>query len=117
MSLKCHWDDEGVVVIDATGEFDAASAPLLCRPVLRFVDAGQSRFVVDLGNVGRVDSSGARDLAGLASKIRSRGGTLAVTGGPKVRAALRGQGADRDGFVYDTVAEAARACRSAGATR
>ncbi|MFG3256805.1 STAS domain-containing protein [Streptomyces sp. NPDC048172] len=117
MSLKCRWDDEGVVVIDATGEFDAAGAPLLSRPVLRFVEAGQSRFVVDFGNVGHVDGAGARDLVGLASKIRSRGGTLAVTGGSKVRAALRGQDVPHDGLVYDTVAEAARACRTGSITK
>ena len=111
LSLQCRWDDEGVVVIDATGEFDAEGAPLLCRPVLRFVDAGQSRFVVDLKKVGGVDSAAARDLGGLAARIRSRGGTLAVTAGAKVRAALSGAGVAHDGLVFDTVAEAVEACR------
>ncbi|NGO72312.1 STAS domain-containing protein [Streptomyces boncukensis] len=111
MSLTCRWSGADVLVIDAPGRFDEVSAPLLCGPVLRFVHAGQLGFVVDFSAVEHLDRSAVPELERLRHTVRARGGTLAVAGDARVRSALRTQGVEHAGLVYDTVAEAAEACR------
>lgn len=109
LTLKCRWGDEGVLVVDAAGEFDASSAPLLCEPLARFIHAGQSHFVVDFGGVRHVDHSAVHDLDSLNRTVRTRGGTLFFTGGPELRAALRAGGIDDTTLVFDTVESAVEA--------
>ncbi|MGH4031158.1 STAS domain-containing protein [Actinomycetota bacterium Odt1-20B] len=112
LRLTPRWAEHGVLVIDADGDFDAASAPLLCEPILRMAMTGHRWFVVDFARIGRFHSSGVQALTVVRERVHGRGGMLALSGGPDIRSVLGALGVDHVGVFYDTVAEAERACRA-----
>ncbi|MFC7304366.1 STAS domain-containing protein [Streptomyces monticola] len=109
LRLTPHFAAVGVLAIEAEGVIDAATAPLVCEPLLSLSNTGLRHFVIDLRKVREIDGPGLRQLTEARSRIRARGGSLALTGGAMVPGALAAQGISRKGFVYATVAEAAEA--------
>jgi len=65
---------DGSVVVVVQGEVDVATAPTLFR-ALQDLRAG-SHVLVDMGNVGFIDSSGLRVLAAQALRMIDAGGSL-----------------------------------------
>lgn len=54
--------ESGVPVLVIRGELDAYSAPTLDAAVERALSGGADRLVLDLGDVGFIDSSGLRSM-------------------------------------------------------
>jgi anti-sigma B factor antagonist len=67
----------GVIVIDMSGRLASGEAVLLLRnTVRRFVEDGSARFVLNLGEVSHIDSSGLGELITCYTTIRNRGGDV-----------------------------------------
>ncbi|MFE7173241.1 STAS domain-containing protein [Streptomyces sp. NPDC057616] len=115
LRLTPRWADADLLVVEAEGVFDAASAPLLCEPLVRFLRLGHRQFVIDFQRVTRFDDAGIRLLASARRTIRAGGGMLTLVAGPDARSAFKTADAGRWPFLYATVVEASRACKAAQA--
>jgi anti-sigma B factor antagonist len=68
---------DGVIVIDMAGRLSAGEPVLLLRnTVRRFVEDGSARFVLNLGEVSHIDSSGLGELITCYTTIRNRNGDV-----------------------------------------
>lgn len=94
-------------VVHLTGQLDALSAPYVRSEFANAVAAGHSRLVVDLSNVGFVDSSGLGSLISGLKAARTAGGDLRLAQPSKqVRALLTLTMLERVLRSYPTVADA-----------
>ncbi|WP_433650082.1 STAS domain-containing protein [Micromonospora zamorensis] len=98
---------QGCTVLEVRGELDMATSPQLRDGLQRLVDAGDSRVVVDLAEVGFMDSSGLGALVVTFKALRDAGGRLCLAAAqPAVRGVLTVTSVDRAIDVYDSVPEA-----------
>jgi len=61
LTVEVH-DDDGVRLLVVRGELDVYSAPALDAAVDQALEDGASSLVIDLGEVGFIDSSGLRSM-------------------------------------------------------
>lgn len=93
-------------VLVVTGPLDAAGAGGLRQQLLRDVP-GQTRLVLDLTGVERIDSTGLGVLVGAVKRLRGRGGELRLAApSPSVSRILRITALDRVLAVYDGLPQA-----------
>ncbi|MEV7892522.1 STAS domain-containing protein [Streptomyces sp. NPDC088357] len=111
LRLTPRWADAGLLVVEAEGIFDAASAPLLCEPLIRLLHVGHCHFVVDVQQVTSFNRAGVQLLAAARRTIRAGGGMLTLVAGPDARSAFNAADVGRSVFLYPTVVEASRACK------
>ena len=71
-------DSDGWVVVAPIGELDLANVPVVRQAVVARVSRGDRDFVLDLGGVDFLDSTGLGLVVALAKRIRAHGGTLRV---------------------------------------
>ncbi len=81
-------EQSGVTVLHARGELDVASAPKLKTEIAELMAAGSRALVVDLSEVGFVDSSGLGVLIGAHNELQQLGGDIRVVVQPQVRRIL-----------------------------
>ncbi|MFR0357393.1 STAS domain-containing protein [Streptomyces sediminimaris] len=112
LRLTPRWADAELLVVEAEGVFDAASAPLLCGPLVKLLGVGHRQFVVDAKRVTHFNAVGIRLLAKTLRRVRAEGGTLALVAGPDARDALETAGFGGSSVLYATVGEASRACKA-----
>ena len=74
---------DGEIVVEAIGELDLESAPVLEREVIRLRADGHDRIVVDLHRVEFIDSTGLRVLIGLHRAAQREGRSLSLVPGPR----------------------------------
>ncbi len=68
---------DGVVVVDLSGRLTMGDAVQSMRETIRgLADAGNVRFVLNLKNVGYIDSSGLGELVATYTTIRNRQGDV-----------------------------------------
>ena len=68
---------DGIVVLDMSGRLAAGEAVLLLRNTIRrFAEDGTKKFVLNLGEVTHIDSSGLGELVTSYTTIRNRQGDV-----------------------------------------
>ncbi len=70
---------EGVVVFKLKGRLDALTAPDFEQKCLKWLDAGESCFAVDLGELEYISSAGIRSILFVAKQLKTRDGRLALS--------------------------------------
>lgn len=76
LAIKTRKVDD-VVVVDLSGRLTIGEAVQSMREVIRSaVDAGDVRFVLNLGDVSYIDSSGLGELVSTYTTIRNRKGDV-----------------------------------------
>ena len=76
LSVKTRKVD-GVVVVDLSGRLTIGEAVQSLRETIRgFADDGDVRFVLNLGDVSYIDSSGLGELVSTYTTIRNRQGDV-----------------------------------------
>lgn len=99
-----------VQVLECSGRLTMVTARHLREAVEEALEAGPPRLVLDLGQVGFVDSSGLGVLISALKKARQGGGDLRIAGAAaQVRTVLTLTNLDRVLRPYEDVAEARRA--------
>ncbi|MDO3683292.1 STAS domain-containing protein [Micromonospora sp. C28ISP2-4] len=94
-------------VIEVAGDLDMASAPQLRDRLLEMVNSGAGTVVVDLTQVGFVDSSGLGALVFAYKSLRGRDGWMGVAGVRQpVRNVFSITSVDRVIPLFDTVRDA-----------
>ena len=63
-------------VLEVKGEVDLYTSPALRERIVELVEEGQIRVIVDLQEVGFLDSSGLGALVGALKRVNERGGRL-----------------------------------------
>jgi anti-sigma B factor antagonist len=81
-------EQSGATVVYAKGELDVASAPQLKAELAGLIAAGSRVLVVDLSEVGFVDSSGLGVLIGAHNEVSRVGGEIRVVVQPQVKRIL-----------------------------
>ena len=76
LSIKTRKVDE-VTIMDLSGRLTIGEPVLLLRDGIRgFVDDGATRFILNLGDVSYIDSSGLGELVSIYTTLRNRKGDV-----------------------------------------
>jgi anti-sigma B factor antagonist len=76
LSLKTRKVD-GIVVLELSGKLTIGEPVLLLRETLRTHTAeGERKYILNLGDVGYIDSSGLGELVSSYTTIRNKGGDV-----------------------------------------
>jgi anti-sigma B factor antagonist len=70
--------DDGIVVLTIRGSMDLTTAPVLRDSLVRLIDEGHSRLVLELSRVDLIDSIGLGVVVGLVHRLRPHSGSLAI---------------------------------------
>jgi anti-sigma B factor antagonist len=78
VSLKISKRDSGeVTVVDLSGRLTLGDASAQLRQALReLLDSGRKKIVLNLGQVGYIDSSGLGELVSSFTTVKNNGGQL-----------------------------------------
>ena len=94
-------------VVEAVGEVDVFTAPVLDREIVAQLSDGHARLVVDLSSVSFLDSTGLGVLVkGLKGARESGGGLHLVVTSPRIRKIFDITGLDAAMPLFDTVDDA-----------
>ena len=76
MTLSARRLDD-VVILDLSGRITIGEGTLILRDqIQKLLDAGQSKFLLNLADVDYIDSSGLGELVTSFTTVRNRGGQL-----------------------------------------
>jgi anti-sigma B factor antagonist len=94
-------------VVRVVGEVDVDAAPVLRRYLIELIAAGTRRLVVDLGEVGFLDSTGLGTFIGARKRLRAYRGSLELAAlQPSVRTVFTITGLDRSFTIHPRVDDA-----------
>lgn len=68
------------VLINVSGKIYVEEAVQLRDHITRFIEQGHNTFVIDLGGVDYIDSTGLGTLVAINKQARNRGGSVIVKG-------------------------------------
>lgn len=100
---------DGHTLISVSGEIDISTAVRLRDIALAALDDEPRRIVIDLTDVGFMDSTGLAVLVLMRRKTTARGLSLAVVSNPRLNTMLRVSGLDQTFEMHTDVASAVRA--------
>ena len=99
--------EDGVIVVQASGEIDVAGSYAFREQLLALLDEEPARMVVDLSSLTYVDTYALSALVDLARRCRLEGRVLAIVCAEgRMRGALAGTGLDQYVPTHATVDEA-----------
>jgi anti-sigma B factor antagonist len=115
-SVEYTVTDEGIVVLVISGPMDVATVPQLRDLMVRLIDEGHHRLVLDLGGVDFIDSIGLGVIVGVVHRLRPHDGSVAVAApSEQVRQVLQITQLARVVALHDTTAVAVSAVREGNA--
>lgn len=107
MNFTIHTSDPDIAVVRGRGKLNMVNAPAFRSAVLKAIEEGSHRVVVDLSAVDFMDSSGLGALVSCLKSARQAGGDLRIAApSPQVLMVLRLSNLDRVLASFDE-AEAA----------
>jgi anti-sigma B factor antagonist len=79
MNIICEKRETGAL-LQVNGRMDAVSAPAFEKEFIEVVDCGETKVVVDLGNLEYISSAGLRSILASAKKAKKAGCTMQFCG-------------------------------------
>jgi anti-sigma B factor antagonist len=105
-------DQDGWVVLAVSGEIDIATAPSLRERLHALLAEDKRQLIVDLDDVGFLDSTALGVLVGVLKRARSEGGEVRIVcTQPRVRKVFEITRLDSAFDLFDSVDEAVRGAR------
>ncbi len=93
---------EGATVVSLAGELDLESSPRLDEVVGRLISRGHARLVLDLADLGFIDSIGLSALLTAQRRARAANGWMVVrSASPRLRTILEATRLDRELHLED----------------
>jgi anti-sigma B factor antagonist len=80
MGLSDAKSANGVMIVRVEGQLVVGNRNELKDHLLRLLEKGERRFLIDFAQTGYIDSSGLGALVTLARKVREDGGDLRLSG-------------------------------------
>ena len=113
MELGLAVRDEGAwAILTVSGEIDIATAPSLRERLHSLLAEGKRQIVVDLDDVGFLDSTALGVLVGVLKRARSEDGEVRIVcTQPRVRKVFEITRLDSAFDLFDSVDEAVRGAR------
>jgi anti-sigma B factor antagonist len=107
-----HHAKDGIEVVDAQGEIDMYTAPRLRELLIDLVSQGSYQLVVNLDEVGFLDSTGLGVLVGGLKRVRAHDGSLdLVCTQQRILTIFRLTGLTEVFGIYQTVDQAIAAAK------
>ena len=108
MDLKLgHYSKDGTEVVNVVGEIDISTAPRLRELLIDLVGKGSCQLVVNLEEVGFLDSTGLGVLVGGLKRVRPHDGSLdLVCTQERILKIFRITGLTKVFGIYETVDQA-----------
>jgi anti-sigma B factor antagonist len=107
-----HHAQDGIEVIDVQGEIDMYTAPRLRELLIDLVSRGSYQLVVNLDQVGFLDSTGLGVLVGGLKRVRAHQGSLdLVCTQQRILRIFRITGLTEVFGIYETVDQAIAAAK------
>jgi anti-sigma B factor antagonist len=78
LNVESATTDDGIVVLTVSGSVDLTTTPGLRDSLVRLVDEGHHRLVLELSGVDLIDSIGLGVIVGMVHRLRPHDGSLAV---------------------------------------
>jgi anti-sigma B factor antagonist len=108
--------DDGIVVLAIRGSMDLITAPVLRDSLVRLIDRGNTRLVLELSGVELIDSIGLGVVVGLVHRLRPHNGSLVIAApSQQARTVLEITQITRVVPAYEATEVALDAVRSGGA--
>lgn len=108
--------DDDIVVMVIRGPMDVATTPGLRDSLVRLIDEGHHRLVLDLSDVDFIDSIGLGTIVGMVHRLRPHDGSLAMAApSAQVRNVFQITQLVRVVALYDDTDAAVSAVRAGGA--
>jgi anti-sigma B factor antagonist len=105
-------DQDGWAVLSVSGEIDMATAPSLRERLHALLAEDRSHLVVDLDDVGFLDSTALGVLVGVLKRARTEGGEVRIASTqPRVRKVFEITRLDSAFDLFDSVDEAVGGAR------
>jgi len=80
MSFTVRKDPKGVMVVSVDGQLIVGNRHEFKEQVLKALEGGETKFLIDFSRTGYIDSSGLGVLVSLSKKVREVGGELRLAG-------------------------------------
>ena len=117
VSVEHTVTEDDIVVLVISGPMDVATTPELRDSLVRLIDEGHHRLVLDLSGVDFIDSMGLGAIVGVVHRLRPYDGALAMAApSAQVRHVVEITQLVRVIALYDTTEAAVSAVRGGGAT-
>jgi anti-sigma B factor antagonist len=111
LGLEVH-EQDGWSVLAVSGEIDMATAPMLRERIHGLIADQKVKLVVDLDDVGFLDSTALGVLVGGLKRARTDGGEIRIAcAQPRVRKVFEITRLDSAFDLFDSVGEAVRGAR------
>lgn len=78
LDIKRKKTDDGMTVIEVSGELDLYTAPRLKEELLAAIDDGALQVVIDIAGVNFIDSSALGVLIGGVKRLKPKGGRIVL---------------------------------------
>jgi anti-sigma B factor antagonist len=72
--------EQEIPIVDVSGEIDVYTVPKFKEHLSKIIEEGHTHLLINLKDVGYMDSSGFGALLGATKRLRPEGGTLALVG-------------------------------------
>ncbi len=107
--------EHDIPVLDISGEVDVYTVPQFKEQLASVIEEGHTQLLINLENVGYMDSSGFGALLGAKKRLRPEGGALALIGCNQVIARmLKITRLNTIFLMFDTETEALKAMEQGG---
>jgi anti-anti-sigma factor len=77
--------EKNATVVSVKGKMDAVSSPELQKQLVELIDTGERNFVVDLGELEYISSSGLRALLAIKDNLEQKEGRLFLCALSRIR--------------------------------
>ena len=116
LSVESTVTDDDIVVLMIGGPMDVETTPQVRDHLVRLMDEGHHRLVLDLSAVDFIDSIGLGVIVGMVHRLRPHDGSLAMAApSPQARNVLQITQLVRVVAVCDTIEAAINAVRDGNA--
>jgi anti-sigma B factor antagonist len=78
MEITNTGKEDGRFIVTVSGRIDAVTAPDFESRMLDWIDAGETRMIVDLGGLEYISSAGLRSILTIAKNLKARQGSLVL---------------------------------------
>ena len=103
--------EDDVAIVDVSGDIDVLTSSALRDRLLAVAGKGHDGFVVNLGDVEFIDSTGIGVLIGVWRRVQAGGGTFALAApSRRTRRIFDVAGVSEIFSIHDNAAEAVQAC-------